>query len=440
MGAKTANEILEVTEARRVAIEAGPIDLSTARDACHALGLETGLTLSLPDYIERIGLEFINKRGKIGKRIRAAYHDLGCRAPSDSLISRISEAYIRSDKGTQCIVDVVDEFWWSDGKFGHDGSCYWDTYTNIRGAHSRDTIADNNGYCLRFYNEDTNLTDYSDSDGIGRTWMLPVRNNSIIMLFNHYGSLDLSRCADVLQQLFEDLKDWTVLDHISVDSDVDYPYINNRMCTLLVSPAVDVSSIERPFYPKINPSFDGDYFRDMGGTPFNCENCGRGLDEDDCMTSENGDSYCEDCYSRLFRTCHNCGDEVSESDSIEVDGDSYCEDCLNRLFTYCTECEAYIRDSDYDNHLRVCKDCATALYPELFVNFTYSIETISHWRIFAVDVKSEVRRASQIPVSAISCPHCNAAFASILYSMAYDHIEHCKAVRQSIPVGQLPLF
>ena len=49
-----------------------------------------------------------------------------------------------------------------------------------------------------------------------------------------------------------------------------------------------------------------------------CEECGCDLDEDQCYTGPDGNTYCEECYNELFRECEECGSVQNRDDCKEL--------------------------------------------------------------------------------------------------------------------------
>lgn len=117
-----------------------------------------------------------------------------------------------------------------------------------------------------------------------------------------------------------------------------------------------------------------------------CCNCGDRLDSDDMRTSDNGDTYCDSCYSDNFAYCECCGNDVPNNDYLggglcnecgdqchncgEIhknddmytgpDDNSYCSDCFNYKFSYCKGCETDVYNDDMKegpDGIDYCQDC-----------------------------------------------------------------------------------
>lgn len=124
-----------------------------------------------------------------------------------------------------------------------------------------------------------------------------------------------------------------------------------------------------------------------------CCDCGGRVDEDNSRTSDNGDTYCEDCYFNNFAYCEHCGNDVPNDDYLGdgycnecgdqcyncgsvhkkdnmytgPDDECYCEECYNDKFSYCEGCEMDVeRDSMVkgpDNEY-YCPDCHADKFTE----------------------------------------------------------------------------
>jgi len=87
-----------------------------------------------------------------------------------------------------------------------------------------------------------------------------------------------------------------------------------------------------------------------------CTNCGCTVHEDyRCEFNEK--TYCEDCYSDLFRYCDHCDQSFLKSNVNDTRYGFYCSDCLDDVFTVCKKCGIllYKRNVDADDPL--CDSC-----------------------------------------------------------------------------------
>lgn len=89
-----------------------------------------------------------------------------------------------------------------------------------------------------------------------------------------------------------------------------------------------------------------------------CASCKDEHAEDDCLTTENGESVCTDC----TRICQSCDCIYSiEDDFSEVTGDMWCSGCTDNYAHWCDRCEEYQRENTYyitDMSESWCIDCA----------------------------------------------------------------------------------
>jgi len=72
-----------------------------------------------------------------------------------------------------------------------------------------------------------------------------------------------------------------------------------------------------------------------------CENCGDMLWRDNAYRNEDGDDYCENCYSDIYTMCDRCNSEIARDDASYNDDGCYCESC------YIDEENKAIHDHDY---------------------------------------------------------------------------------------------
>lgn len=290
------------------------------------------------DIIAAVGDEVVTREGKIAKRIaKWIYKTLGIRLSEDAISSLGNVAYQCSASVAHPIVDITNNFDWRDGQYGHEGSCYWGSYSA-----SRDMILDANGLCLRYYN------DLQDSMGSGRTWIIPVSDESVV-LFNAYGRT-LSESAAVIAYLLETMTltryEWVQVSLYNRLAD-SLPYVNG-MTGIVVYPAhagwtEDSIDLNIPYH-------EGYYYHRARNV--SCYACGYDYDVDDVVEGDYGQIYCRECYAALYATCDNCGREVYTDEAHECEGDLICDSCYVRYATACAECDAIV----YVNH--------TTRYPE----------------------------------------------------------------------------
>ena len=326
---------------------------------------------------EYVGAEFVlagNKdkaiskyRGKFAKRVAAYIKDeYGVKLTDLDLndIGNIAKDY-KVQAGT-VYFDVVSEFDWKDGQYGHDGSCWWGSYRR-----SRDILRHIKGLAIRFYADesDYNSPDYVNHKGIGRVWIAPVTvshqhtehaSEKTWVLFNAYGPYQLREVADIIRTYLK-------LDvGIVPTSSLDYPsemYINNNAGYVYSKWAT--SSVDASIRPK-TPVYQIPQYYEPSVTRVSCVSCGDMLDKDDAYSGPGGEYYCESCYDELFDTCNHCNETYNKEDMRYV-GDTtlYCQHCYKRLLDNgmiieCEHCGDAVDSNDSydteDGNYRYCSD------------------------------------------------------------------------------------
>lgn len=115
-----------------------------------------------------------------------------------------------------------------------------------------------------------------------------------------------------------------------------------------------------PYYEEIKlPGINLDYYENI--EPKFCEDCGEHISEGDEYWGENGEIYCNDCWSEHYFRCASCGDMYSQ-DAVYagLDGDDYCYNCWAERFYECPRCYdiVWLDDVHYDeNREGYCSDC-----------------------------------------------------------------------------------
>jgi|GEM_PF-3755114 len=102
------------------------------------------------------------------------------------------------------------------------------------------------------------------------------------------------------------------------------------------------------------------------GESVRCYECGVYISEDDSVSSDSGNTYCQSCYSSNFASCYECSAECRVDDCYELDRKPYCPDCFEECVTHCEECGDCVRCDDAcsatDNHgdeVTLCESCYT---------------------------------------------------------------------------------
>jgi hypothetical protein len=91
---------------------------------------------------------------------------------------------------------------------------------------------------------------------------------------------------------------------------------------------------------------------------YQCTNCNLDLDEDDKLTTDNGETVCTDC----IRVCERCESVGQESDDwCCVDGtELWCADCTGSHAHWCDDCDNYFSGYTYgaeDTSMTFCERC-----------------------------------------------------------------------------------
>lgn len=115
-----------------------------------------------------------------------------------------------------------------------------------------------------------------------------------------------------------------------------------------------------PHYEEIRiPGIDLDYYENA--EPRFCEDCGENLSEDEIYWGEDGELYCENCWSDHYFSCAGCGNIFSQDNVYAgLDGDDYCYDCWAERFYECPKCYDIVRIDDVnwdENGEGYCDDC-----------------------------------------------------------------------------------
>jgi len=121
-----------------------------------------------------------------------------------------------------------------------------------------------------------------------------------------------------------------------------------------------------------------EYFEDLDGNNYVCNNCGCNLYEGDIYWAYD-EPYCDNCYSESYTGCYNCDEtiELDSSNTFYANDYAYCERCFNIEFTTCNMCGNTIAlDSSFadPDGNACCEDC----YSDNFIICTDCGDTISN--------------------------------------------------------------
>ena len=94
----------------------------------------------------------------------------------------------------------------------------------------------------------------------------------------------------------------------------------------------------------------------------NCEHCGKLINNDDIVYSEEHGCLCQDCVDNCYFYCANCGKLCRNYDGLTgADGERYCQECFDEMFSYCDDCGCVFYQSDLnyneEDEQYYCDDC-----------------------------------------------------------------------------------
>lgn len=115
-----------------------------------------------------------------------------------------------------------------------------------------------------------------------------------------------------------------------------------------------------PYYEEIKiPGINLDYYENSE-LKF-CEECGDYLSDDDECWGENGELYCNYCWSEHYFNCCDCGNTYSQDKVYAgLDDDNYCYDCWANKFYECPRCYdiIWLDDVNWDDEGEgYCNNC-----------------------------------------------------------------------------------
>ena len=94
---------------------------------------------------------------------------------------------------------------------------------------------------------------------------------------------------------------------------------------------------------------------------YHCEHCGDYIHVDDTFSSDNGNTYCEECFDELFIICQKCNCVVCKDDSIHIEDVELdvCQYCAYNAYHQCKTCGEYhsIDDTHFVNGSAYCESC-----------------------------------------------------------------------------------
>lgn len=327
--------------------------------------IDTTLQATLQDFAEVDSLEVVNKKGRILKRFANYWKEQkGFKLP-DNVMGIIGDTLQRhlNQQSRTFYYDFTDVIDWNDGQFGKESSCWWGCYSE-----SKEVYTENGGWGIRFY-ENT-----EDTDGIGRTWILP--KNGMLLGFNSYG-VSRPQTSKVIKAIFADHGIKLHYKQVSIENsqNSNVPYINGDSGFVLYPDDISGDSVPDSFdidmetsnsrehctdcncsldteygeYEYINDNY---YCSNCAHDRFSsCEYCGEWYDKDDVHETNDDRWLCEYCAKQKgYVECYECNKWTDEYKN-DADGDSFCESCADTHLTYCEHCEEHFYQ---DSHAGNC--------------------------------------------------------------------------------------
>ncbi len=268
--------------------------------------------------------------GTLPKRVSSwLYRRHNVKATSEAMseLGNLAARYVcRSNKLT---FDFDNRLDWRAGDFGDNGSCYWGCY-----AGARHMLREHKAFAIRFY--DQNLRGYA------RAWI--VNQQSYLLMYNVYGmNGNAVQVQRLLSMFFNTSYSSGPVRFSNRGDESSTLYINGGQ-GWLVGPSNAIDKIERVDldWPTISADEDDD-------DEYTCERCDCSLGDDDVYHLPSGAIVCFNCYTRLVRSCSNCGEEhLRDNMKLSCGGNWYCDDCYDNTFTACANCNVELERDDVD--------------------------------------------------------------------------------------------
>lgn len=300
-------------------------------------------------------VEFVNKEGKLAKRISKWVKDVHAYDLDSGQLEKVG-GIIASYRTGQFWYDITARFNWVAGDFGDKGSCFW--YSR---SEARDMMQDSGGLAIRFYD--------SNGNGNGRAWVMPYGDDWVF--FNAYGP-SLDTITNRVQAIFPEAK----LRKVSLEnwgSTTETLWINDDVGVLVSERERKISQVdlelgddESNCCEHCSDHFSGEaywageiclcescYDRHYD----QCEHCQRTIHNDYLYTIEykyrrgnvwfqGANTLCESCRED-YSSCEECGYEICALDHhmTEIGHDYVCPDCLKQNYDKC-ECGEYIKKGE----------------------------------------------------------------------------------------------
>jgi hypothetical protein len=294
------------------------------------------------------GREYVNKRGKIAKRLRSSIaRELGYKlTPKQmSAIGNIASEYATASGEFIFELDHVQNI--REGEFGDSGSCFYPGSENAH--HLRAMANDGRFQVMKVYN--------IEQEPIARAWVFNAQDGAILV-FNAYSHNGLSRVK--LASILQTAHDCKPSRAVSFDTDI---WQNTDKVSAILG---DEHCLDYSAWLSVDEYEYCEYCESVDCNCSSCDECGRHLNTDwgEYYSDEhgNGELYCEHCWGELYQYCEHCEHDKQKqySDFTEVSGESFesvCDECLENDFDECMECGEYWQDTEKISGEHICENC-----------------------------------------------------------------------------------
>lgn len=285
-------------------------------------------------------------------------------------------------------IDFTRRINWRSGDYGDSGSCYWKGNSD-----AKDMLEDNGAYAVRLYDDEDN--------GIGRAWLAPA--GKVWALFNAYGPHCLVTIARVLSDSWGGA--YTQIWLTNNDADDGTLYINGGK-GYAIGAQEDIDALgESPQY---------DFGWDDSST--RCACCAEYVHDDDCYSSPDGDSLCQDCFYENYVHCGRCAEATSHDDAIRYGDYDYCTYCADSMgLRQCDSCSEYHESLTDTVDGEFCEDCACDYSP---------CERCDQWVDDATEFNGEYYCAVCVAAVSVVCADCNERIATD-EALSFHNQAHC---------------
>jgi len=284
--------------------------------------------------------------GTMPKRIAKWFYKVRAYNLSEDMISEIGNIGSRYlDKKSEFDIDFTQTFEWKDGDFGDSGSCFWGGRST-----AKDMLVKAGAYAMRFYDTDSGR-------GIGRSWLMPIENNSAYMLFNSYGPYQIWTLARLLSHI-------TGMPYKKVQLSnrgdcCGVLYINSNMGMMLGSEELLDKTTSYDFN-----------LQDIRKPYCTCSRCSVEIYSSGEAYTANDLRFCWDCFSTI-PACNYCGVRINTARNqhiemvdtvVSPDTYTFCSTrCIESAgYCSCNDCHNYVWDSELVRTIgnnRVCPTC-----------------------------------------------------------------------------------